>query len=130
VIELENENIKLYQFDMNDAYYTVPIKEDIVYLQNIDKESDKESDDKQSDKESDNKESDNDDKSPHVTLLNNLSEVEPEVQDNDIWDLDLSLSAVANVIADSTLPTGAHILEFQYIWITNTGATSHVTKHT
>ncbi len=34
-----------------------------------------------------------------------------------------------NVIADSTLPTGFHILESQDIWIANTGATSHVTKH-
>ena len=121
MIELENENINLYQFDMNDAYSSVLIKEYIMYLQNIDKESDK---------ESDNKESDNDDGSPHVTLLSDLTKVEPEVQDNGIWDLGLILSAVVNVIADSTLPTGAHILECQYIWTTNTGATSHVTKHT
>ncbi len=47
MIDLENENIKLSQIDMNDAYYTVPIKEDIVYMQNIFNESDKESDDKE-----------------------------------------------------------------------------------
>jgi hypothetical protein len=41
----------------------------------------------------------------------------------------LSLSKVANVIADSTLPTGAHILESQDIWITDTGAPSHISKH-
>jgi hypothetical protein len=120
VVELKNENIKLSQFDMNDAYYIVPIKEDIVYLHNIFKESDK---------ESDNVKSDNYDISPHFTLLNKLAEVEPEDQYDDIWDLDLSLSTVGNVIADSTLPTGTPILESQDIWIANTRATSHVTKH-
>ncbi len=45
MIELENE---IYQLDMNDAYYTVPIKEDITYLQNNDKENDKESDNQES----------------------------------------------------------------------------------
>jgi hypothetical protein len=72
VIKLEDE---IYHFDMNDAYFTVPIKEDSVYLQNNDKESKE---------ESDNKESDNYDQCPHVTLLDRLAEVEPEVQDNDI----------------------------------------------
>jgi hypothetical protein len=60
VIEFENE---IYQLDINDAYYTVPIKEDIVYLHNNDDESIK---------ESDNKDSDDDDECPHVTLLNDL----------------------------------------------------------
>ncbi len=102
-IELENENIKLYQFDMNDAYYTAPIKEDIVYLQNIFDESDKSWMTKRM----------TTNECPHATLLNDLAEMEPEpkVQDNDILDLDLSLNAVAKVIADSTLPTEAHILE-------------------
>jgi hypothetical protein len=75
VTKFKNENIKLSQFDINDAYYTVLIKKDIVYLQDIFEEIDK---------ESDNKESDNDDKSPYVTLLKGLTEVEPEVQDDDI----------------------------------------------
>jgi hypothetical protein len=59
-----------------------------------------------------------------------LAEVEPEVHENDVWDFDLSLSTDANVIAESTLPTGAHILESQdIIGIANIGATSHVIKH-
>ncbi len=32
MIELENENIKLSQFDMNNACYTFPINEDIMHL--------------------------------------------------------------------------------------------------
>ena len=52
------------------------------------------------------------------------------MSNEDTYDLDLSLSAVANVIADVTFTTGAHIIESQDIWIVNTGATSHVTKHT
>jgi hypothetical protein len=58
-----------------------------------------------------------------------LAKVEVEVQEDNAWDLDLSLSTVANVIADSTLPTAAHILESQNIWIVDTGATSHISKH-
>ncbi len=128
LIELEDKNIKLYQFDMNDACYTVLIKEDIMYLDTIDKENGRKSDNKESDKESDNKESDNNDKSPHVTLLNDWQKWNQKL-DDDVWDLDLSLSAIANVTADFTLLTEAHILESQDIWIVNTGATNNVTKH-
>jgi hypothetical protein len=49
--------------------------------------------------------------------------------DDDPPILGLSLSAVANVIADTTFTTGVHILESQDIWIADTGATSHATKH-
>jgi len=56
--------------------------------------------------------------------------VDLEVSNEDTYNLDLSLSAVANVIADATFTTGAHILESQDIWIADAGATSHVTKHT
>jgi hypothetical protein len=55
--------------------------------------------------------------------------VDLEVSNKDTYDLDLSLTAVANVIADVTFTTGAHILESQDIWIADAGATSHVTKH-
>jgi hypothetical protein len=51
------------------------------------------------------------------------------MSNEDTYNLDLSLSAVANVIMDATFTTGAHILESQDIWIADTGATSHVTKH-
>ncbi len=51
------------------------------------------------------------------------------MSNEDTFDLDLSLSAVANVIADATFTTGAHILESQDIWIAGTGAATHVTKH-
>ncbi len=51
------------------------------------------------------------------------------MSNKDTYDLDLSLTAVANVIADVTFTTGAHILESQDIWIADAGATSHVTKH-
>jgi hypothetical protein len=55
--------------------------------------------------------------------------VDLEVSNEDTYDLDLSLSAVPNVIADATFSTGAHILKSQDIWIADTGATSHITKH-
>jgi hypothetical protein len=120
MIELENENINLFHFDMNDAYYTVLIKEDIMHLQDIFNENGE---------ESDNEESDDDDTSPYIAALNDQAKVEIEVQEDNTWDLDLSLSIVANVIADSTLPTVAHILDAQDIWIADTGATSHISKH-
>jgi hypothetical protein len=83
---------------MNDAYYTFPINEDIMHLQDMFKENDE---------VSDIKESDDDDTSPYVTVLDHLAEVETEVQEDNTWDLDLSVSIAANDIADSTLPTGA-----------------------
>jgi hypothetical protein len=50
MIDLKNEDIKLSCFDVNDAYKTVPIKEDIVYLKNLFNKSDnKEFNDKESD---------------------------------------------------------------------------------
>ncbi len=45
------------------------------------------------------------------------------------YDLDLGLSVVANVIADTDFTTGTHVLDSQDIWIADTGATCHVTKH-
>ncbi len=120
MIELENEKTKLSHFDTNNTYYTFPIKVDIMHLQDMYKENDE---------ESGNKESDNDDTSPYVIVLDDSTEVEIEVQEDNDWDLDLSLRVVANDIADSALPTGAHILESHDIWITDTGATSHISKH-
>jgi hypothetical protein len=55
--------------------------------------------------------------------------VDLEVSNEDTYNLDLSLSAVANVIADASFTGGAHILEPQDVWIADTCATSHVTKH-
>ncbi len=111
-VDLEKSSIELSSFDMNDAFNKIPIDEDIVYLKTVFKES---SNEESNDGNCDNEESD--DKSGN----NN---------DNDPPILDLSLSAVANVIADATFTTGAHILESQDIWIADIGATSHVTKHT
>ncbi len=62
-------------------------------------------------------------------MLDDSIDIDLEVSNKDTHDLDLSLSAVANVIADATFTTGAHILESQDIWIADTGATSHVTKY-
>ncbi len=73
VIELENENIKLSHFDMNNTYYTFQINEDIVHLQDMFEENDEESDDK---------ESDNNNASPSVTVLKELAEVEVEIEEN------------------------------------------------
>jgi hypothetical protein len=71
--------------------------------------------------ESDDKDRDTDDNKPLVTVSES---------NEDAYNPDLGLSAVANVIAYASFTTGAHILESQDIWIANTGATSHVTKHT
>jgi hypothetical protein len=97
---------------MNDAYNKIPINKDIVHLKTMFEESNnEETDDGSCDNEkSDDKSNDDNDNDPPI--------------------LDLSLSAVAKVIADTTFTTGAHILESQDIWIADTGATSHVTKHT
>jgi hypothetical protein len=116
---------------MNDAFNMVPIN-NILYLEKIFNESDKKSDDKESEdeetndkkgchEESDGKDWDSNDDKPLVTVSES---------NEDAYDLDLSLSAVANVIAYASFMTGAHILESQDIWIVDTGATSHVTKHT
>ena len=117
MIDLKNEDIKLSCFDMNDAYNIGPIKEDIVYLTNTFNENDKGSNDIESDDEkSDDKESDNNDEDPPVTALDDSTEVDLEVTNDNVWDLNLCLIAVANVIADTSLPAGAHILELEDIW--------------
>ncbi len=125
---------------MNDAFNMVPINKDIMYLNDFGESGDEESDDKESDdeesdekegcyEESDDKEGDSNDDNPLVTVLDDSINVDLEVSNKDTYDLGLSLSAVANVIADATFTTGAHILESQDIWIADTGATSHFTKH-
>ncbi len=91
-------------------------------MENIFNGSDKKIDDKKGRREeSDDKDWDSGDDKPLVTVSES---------NEDAYNLDLSLSAVANVIADANFTTGAHILESQDIWIADTGATSHVTKHT
>jgi hypothetical protein len=140
VLNLHKEIRKISCYNVNDASSMIPINKDIVYLNDFkesdDEESDyKESDDEESDDnegcygESDDKEGDSDDDNPLVTVLDDLTDVDLEVSNDDTYNLDLSLSAVANVIEDATFTTGAHILESQDIWIANTSATSHVTKH-
>jgi hypothetical protein len=132
VLDMQKEGNKFSCFDMNDAFNVVLIDKDIVYLENIFDKSEKKSDDKESDdeetddkkgchEESDAKDRDSNDDKPLVTVSES---------NEDAYNLDLSLSAVANVIADANFTTGAHILESQDIWIAGTGATSHVTKHT
>jgi hypothetical protein len=78
---------------MNDAFNKIPIDEDIIYLKTMFEETnDEESDDGSCDNEKSDDEKNND----------------PPI-------LDLSLSAVANVIADAAFTIGAHILESQDI---------------
>jgi hypothetical protein len=111
-IDSEKSSIELSSFDMDDAFNKIHIDEDIVYLKTMFKESNYgESNDGSCDDEKSNDKSNDD-------------------NDNDPPILDLSLIAAANVIADATFTTGAHILESQDIWIADTGATSHVTKYT
>ncbi len=112
MLDSKKSSIELSSFNMNDAFNKNPINEDIVYLKTIFKESNnEESDDRSCDNEKSNdKRNDDNDNYPPI--------------------LDLSLSAVANVIADATFMIGAHILESQDIWIADMGATSDVTKHT
>jgi hypothetical protein len=140
VLDLRQDDNKISCFNMNYAFNMVPINEDIMYLNDFEESDNEESDDKESDdkesydkegchKESDDKEGDSNDDDPLVTVLDDLTDVDLEVSNEDTYDLDLSLSAVANVIADATFTTGACILESQDIWIADTGATSLVTKH-
>ena len=89
VLDLQKDNIKFSCFCMNDAFKIVPIDKDIVYLNNF-KESDNE--------ESDDKEEDSNDDNPLVTVLDDSTNVDFEVSNEDTYDLDLSLSAVANVM--------------------------------
>ncbi len=122
VLDVQKEDNKFSCFDMDDSFNVVPIDEDIVYLENIFDESDKKTDDKKGwHEESDDKDRGSSDDEPLVTVSES---------NEDAYNLDLSLSAVANIIADANFTTGAHILESQDIWIADTGATSCVTKHT
>ncbi len=123
VLDMQKEDNKCSCFDMNDAFNVVPINKDIVNLENIFNISDKKSDDEKGcHEESDDKDRGSGDDEPLVTVSES---------NEDACNLDLSLSAVANAIADANFMTGAHILESQDIWIVDTGATSHVlTKHT
>jgi hypothetical protein len=140
VLDLQKDNIKFSCFNMNDAFNMVPINKDIAYLNDFEESDDEESNDKESDneeyddkegchEESDDKEEDNNNDNPLVTVLDDSTDVDLEVSNEDTYDLDLSLSAVANVIADTAFTTRAHILESQDIWIVDTDVTSHVTKH-
>ncbi len=105
MLDLVKSSIELSSFDMNDAFNKIPIDEDIVYLKTMFEESaDEESNDGSCDDEKSDDKSKND-------------------NDDDPPILDLSLSAVANVIADATFMTGAYILKSQDIWIADTGAT-------
>jgi hypothetical protein len=115
---------------MNDAFNMVPIDEDIMYWKNVFKESDNEesNDEEGCHDESDDKEGGSNDDDPLVTVLDYSTKVDLEVSNEDTYNHDLSLSAVANVIVDTTFTSGAHILESQDIWIVDTGAISHVTK--
>jgi hypothetical protein len=125
---------------MNDAFNMVMNNKDIVYLNDFEEcdheeSDDKENDDEESDdkegchEESDDKEEDSNDEDSLVTVLDGSTDMDLEVSNEDTYNLDLSLSTVANVIADATFTIVAHILESQDIWIADTGATSHVTKH-
>jgi hypothetical protein len=123
VLDLQKEDSKFSCFDMNDAFSMVPIDKDIVYLKESDDEEsdDKESDNEESDEEegchekSDDKEEDSNGDDPLVTVLDDSTDVDLEVSNEDTYGLDLSLSAVANVIVEVTFTTGAHILESQDI---------------
>jgi hypothetical protein len=125
---------------MNDAFNMVPINKDIVYLNDFEESDNEESDDKKSDneesddkegchEESDDKKEDSEDDNPLVTVLDDSTNMDLEVSNEATYNLDLSLSVVANVIADATFTAATHILESQDMWIMDTGAISHVTKH-
>jgi hypothetical protein len=58
---------------------------------------------------------DSNDDNPLVTVLDDSTNVDLKVSNKDTYNLDLSLSAVANVIADMAFTTGDHILESQDI---------------
>jgi hypothetical protein len=139
VLDMQKNKSKFSCFNMNDVFNMVPTNKDIVYLKNVfDESDDEESDDKESeDEESDDKEGcheesddkgwDRNDENPLFTVLDDSTNVDLEVSNEVTYDLDLSLSAVANVIAGATFTTGAHILKSKDIWIVDTGgATSHV----
>jgi hypothetical protein len=122
VLDLHKGNIKFFCADMNDAFNMVPINKDIMYLNDFVESDNEESDDKESDdeesddkegchEESDDKKEDSNNHNPLVTVLDDLTNVDLEVSNEVTYDLDLSLSAVTNVIADATCTTGPHILE-------------------
>ncbi len=59
VLDLQKDNIKFSCFNMNDAFYMVPIDEDIVNLNNFEESDNEESDhNKSDDEESDDNNSD------------------------------------------------------------------------
>jgi hypothetical protein len=124
VLDLQKGDIKCSCFNMNDAFNMVPIDKDIVYLNNFEESNDEESDEDESEdeesddeegchEESNDKEGYSNDDDPLVTVLDASTDMDLEVSNEDSYNLDLSLSAVANVIADATFTTGAHILESQ-----------------
>jgi hypothetical protein len=109
VLDLQKDDSKFSCFDMNDAFNMVPIDKDIVYLNKFEKSDDEESDDKESDdekfddkegchEESADKEGDSNDDNPLVRVLYDSTNMDLEVSNEDTYDLDLSLSAVANVM--------------------------------
>jgi hypothetical protein len=77
--------LAMQEFDINNAFTSVPINKSIVFLKNI---------------------FEDDDELP-VTAL--------KPSKDGTYDLDLSLSAVANVIVDTDFTTGAHVLDSQDI---------------
>ncbi len=119
------------EFDMNDTFTSVTSNKSIVFLKDAFEDNDEESDDDETEggkfdvnnegcKETFKDWDSDDDKLPVAVI---------EPNKDGTYDLDLSLSVVANVISDTDFTTGAHVLDSQNIWIADTGATSHVTKH-
>jgi hypothetical protein len=104
--------LSVQEFDMNEAFTSVPINKSIVFLKNVFEDDDEESDDDETEGgEVDDidegckafKDWDSDDDEPPVAVL------EPNKEGT--YDLDLSLSVVANVIADTDFTTGVHVLD-------------------
>jgi hypothetical protein len=122
VLDLQKDDIKFSCFNMNDKFNMVPIDKDIVYSNNFKESNNEESDDVESDneksddkegchEESNDKEGDSNDDNPLVTVLDDSTDVDREVSNELYYYLDLSLSAVANVIADATF---TETLEFSF----------------
>jgi hypothetical protein len=110
LLDLPKDNIKFSSFNMNDAFNMVPINKEIVFLNDFEDNDDEESDDKEAcHEETDDKEEGSNDYNPLVTVLDDSTDMDLEVSNEDSYDLDLSLCAV-DVIADATFTTGAHIL--------------------
>ncbi len=115
--------LSLQEFDVNDAFTSVTIDENIVHLEDVLKDNDEESDDNETEggevddiNERCNEifnDWDSDDDEPPVAVI--------EPNEDGTYDLDLSLSVVANVIVDTDFTTGAHVLDSQNICIADTG---------